>query len=295
MKTKSIAQAGMLCAVYGVMIFMNTMTGLWVESIFPYLFCFPILICAIQNETKVSFCALVAMFILTLMLSSLTTWLIAGSMLLAGWIFGSCIQKRISILSAAAICFVVMTALNYLEIGLMAAVFGYDLSIEQKFFGYVSQFLSWNTLLLILAGLMGLLETFALACMTIAVALKVDRKLSVHDLGLKVGIHPLFAWLFTLLLPIWFLSLAGMLELPTGIQDLFVILLVVCLVALIGQGMIVLIRKAIQSGPSIKITLIILSAFIPGLNLVVAAIGWWSLIRHSSDLTHVKRKKNETI
>ena len=81
MKTKSIAQAGMLCAVYGVMIFANTLTGLWVGSLFPYLFAFPILICAIQQTPQVSLCALVAMFILTLMLGSLTTWLIAGSML----------------------------------------------------------------------------------------------------------------------------------------------------------------------------------------------------------------------
>lgn len=295
MKTKSIAQAGMLCAVYGVMIFMNTLTGLWVESIFPYLFCFPILICALQNDVKVSFCAMAAMFILTLMLSSLTTWLIAGSMLLAGWIFGSCIHKRISILTASMICFVLMSGLNYLEMSLMAVVFGYDLSVERQFFGYVSQVVSWSTLLLIMAGLMGLLETFALTCMTIVVALKADRKLSVLDLGLKVGIHPLFAWLFTLLFPIWFMSLAGMLELPAGVKDLFVVLLVVCLVAMIGQGTIVLIQKAVQRGPSARITLITLGAFIPGINLIVAAVGWWSLIRHSSDFKHLKRKKNETI
>ena len=78
----------MLCAVYGVMIFANTLTGLWVESLFPYLFAFPILICAIKQTPQVSLCALVAMFILTLMLGSLTTWLIAGSMLAAGWVFG---------------------------------------------------------------------------------------------------------------------------------------------------------------------------------------------------------------
>lgn len=109
----------MLCAVYGVMIFANTLTGLWVESLFPYLFAFPILICAIKQTPQVSLCALVAMFILTLMLGSLTTWLIAGSMLAAGWVFGWGIHQRISLVWTAVFCFGVMTLLNYLEVSVL--------------------------------------------------------------------------------------------------------------------------------------------------------------------------------
>lgn len=287
MKTKSIAQAGMLCAVYGVMIFANTLTGLWVESLFPYLFAFPILICAIKQTPQVSLCALVAMFILTLMLGSLTTWLIAGSMLAAGWVFGWGIHQHISLVWTAVFCFGVMTLLNYLEVSVLAAIFGYDMSMEKELFQWISSFLSWNGLLLILSGLMGFLESFALACMSIVVGFKVDKTLTVANLGLRVGIHPWFAWMFTLLLPIWFLTLTGVISCPSGVKDLLVILIVVCFCALIVKGASALVRRGLKKRrPSNYTTLTILGAFIPGVNLIYAAVGWWSLFRHSFDSTH---------
>ena len=180
-----------------------------------------------------------------------------------------------------------MTLLNYLEVSVLAAIFGYDMSMEKELFQWISSFLSWNGLLLILSGLMGFLESFALACMSIVVGFKVDKTLTVANLGLRVGIHPWFAWMFTLLLPIWFLTLTGVISCPSGVKDLLVILIVVCFCALIVKGASALVRRGLKKRrPSNYTTLTILGAFIPGVNLIYAAVGWWSLFRHSFDSTH---------
>ncbi|UNT93162.1 hypothetical protein [Allobaculum sp. Allo2] len=50
----------------------------------------PILLCCLicDQDSKVPLCAFLAMFLLMFMLSGITTWLVAGSMLVCGYVFG---------------------------------------------------------------------------------------------------------------------------------------------------------------------------------------------------------------
>lgn len=269
----------MLCGLYGVLLGLNTITGLWIESIFPYLFALPILVLALKEDGKVSLCALVAMMVLTLLLSGMTTWILAGSMLIAGWCFGYGIHRKASILSTSAICFVLLFVVSYLQLTLLARLFGFDGSEEREMYRFAEAFISWPALLVLLAVVESFLETFAMAALTILLAIKLLKERQIAHLKLKVEISSAFAWIFCVIFPIWVLSLGHMVSFGAEVKDGLLFANLVCLIALIWQGSRVLLAGINPSRPFWQVMLIVLGAFIPGINLVWAAVGLVSLLK----------------
>ncbi len=292
MKTKSVARAGMLCGVYGVLLLMNTLTGFWVESIFPYLFALPILVLALKEDARLSLCALAAMLAMTFMLSGMTTWILAGSMLAAGWIFGYGIRRKISILTTSILCFILLFIISLLQLTLLAALFGFDGAQEKEMYQFLEPYISWNGLLVLLAVIEAFLETFAMAALTILLAFKLLKEPQIARLKLKVAISPWFAWIFCVIFPIWLLSISGMVSFHAEVKDCLFFAVLVCLIALIWQGARVLLQKIKPSRPFWQVMLVVLGAFLPGMNLAEAAVGLVSLLGQS---VFRMRKKHEAI
>lgn len=282
----------MLCAVYGLLLFANTFSGLWIESLFPYIFALPILLSAMKEGPQVSLCALGAMLLLTWMLSGMSTWLIAGSMLLAGWMFGWGIHSGISIVWTSLVCLLILFGVNLLEMTVLAALFGFDPAEEQSVYRLISSWISWNGFLCALAALQAFLETFAMACLTVLIALKGSTRREILSFKLKVGISPLFFWGFCVIFPVWALAVGGMVSFPVELRDLLLIAWMICLIAMIFKGCRVLIGRLTPHAGRWQVMLVVLSAFVPGIQLIPAAVGGAALAGES---IRRKRKNNETI
>lgn len=292
MKTKSVAEAGVLCGLYGVLLFMNTMGGFWIESLFPYAFALPILIAALREESAISLCALAAMFVLTWMLSGIRTLLIAGVMLLAGWIFGWGLRRHISLMWTSLCSLVLLFVLNWLELSALAWLFGFEGVEERQMYALIAPWISWNGFLGLLAFVQAFLETFALACMSLLMALKVLRRAEIVQLKVKVGISPMFLWGFCVIFPIWIMEVLNMVSFPVEIRDLLLFGWLICLMALIFRGCQVMLARLHPHAARWQVMACVLCGFVPVLSLIPAATGAAALLRESIGKV---RKGDETI
>ncbi len=237
MKTRSIARAGMLCAVYGVFLLINALTGLFIESVFPFLFALPILMVALDQPRKVSLCALMAMIVLSLMLGSFTTWVIGIGYLIAGWIFGQGIHYKIPMLTSSLLCLMVLGVSNYLQMTVWATLFGFDVQENMQVFTQYLPFISWSAFLFILAFLYALWETISMACVAIMVVLRKDRNKADYRFlfNFRLSLSKPFGIAFLLALTLWLLN-TSLSFLPSWGSDLLFIGLCVGTVALVCKG-----------------------------------------------------------
>lgn len=282
MKTKSIAQAGMLCALYGVFLLANTFTGLVVESAFPFIFAIPILVCALKEPRNISLCALAAMIVLSFLLGNFTTWVIGISNLMAGWIFGNGIHQRKPMLTTSLWCLGVLCLSNYLQMNFWATLFGFS---GQEDYGLIRQILpiSWQSFLLFSSFLFGLLETVSIGCLAIIVTLKVYHY---HfDFSYLFGFHlslpKWFLFFFLLWTTLWLTNLYAPF-LPRWADDLLFLGFGVCLVLLIYKGCEGLVQKAKRSKKKWLVSLALCSAFLPPLCFFDALYGLGILFQETT-------------
>lgn len=201
-------------------------------------------------------------------------------MLACGCCFGYGLKKRYGILGTSIVSFVILFVINWLEITVLAALFGFDGAEERQIFAHISSVISWNGFLVLLAGVQAFLQSFAMACMSILLALKVLKRREILTLKLSVGISSAFAWAFCVIFPIWVLGVCGVLSFPVEIRDLLLFGVIVCLIACIWQGCRMILARMKQP-KRWQVMLCVLGAFLFPLNLVEAGAGFFSLIRKS--------------
>lgn len=293
MKIRSIVRAGMLCAVYGVFIVLNTVSGLWIESVFPYLFAVPILFAALDgaDSPKVTLCAYLAMLILTLLLSSFTTWLIAGGMLKSGYLTGRGLARRQNVLLVFLVVFVLQFVVSFLSMSVLASLFGFDLAAETEMFPGVFSVITPLTFVIALALFESLLES--LACILLGVVMMLKILPGSFHLSLPVNLHaPRWsAWIFLPLYLVWLYLVRSGSENLSALRDVVLCLWLADLELLVWEGyldsFLKMNRKKARSEQEKKkehiwIFILTFCALLPGLNLIVAAIGFIALVRPSS-------------
>lgn len=283
MKTRSIARAGMLCAVYGVFLLLNALSGLFLESVFPFIFAIPILIVAIEEPRSISLCALAAMVVLSFMLGSFTTWVIGIGYLIAGWIFGQGIHYKIPMLASSLCCVVVLGISNYLQITLWAALFGFDAQENMRFLTQYLPFISWQTFLILCACLYSLWETISIGCLAILVDLRLERQKADYGFlfNFRLSLSKGFGWVFLLTFLVWSLN-TQMSFLPSWGSDLLFLGLCIGTIALIFKGC-----EGFLAWPSIRknrwlVTLVVCSAILPPLCFIEAIYGLVALFQKTS-------------
>lgn len=281
MKTKSIAKAGLICAIYGMFVELDVLSGLLIETTFPYLFALPIFICALKEDHKISLSALCAMVILTLILSSLTTWVIAISMLLAGWCFGYCVNKQYSMLKAALITFGVLMISSLLQISVLANLFGFDPASMKEFYQWIAPIISWQGLYVLLAGFEALLETITIALMSVVIAFKIVPQKAFQPLK-AIGHVPLACvWVFLFGIITWILLFLFDVQVVSWIKDVLFFAILFSVIGFIWRGCIILQRKAILRKSRILAFVVVITTFIPIVNFVEAAVGAWDLMKRA--------------
>lgn len=281
MKTKSIAKAGLICAIYGMFVELDVLTGLLIETTFPYIFALPIFICALKENQKISLSALCAMVILTFILSSLTTWVIAISMLLAGWCFGYCMNQQYSMAKATVITFGVLMVSSLLQITVLANLFGFDPANMKGFYRWIEPIISWQGLYVLLAGFEALLETITIALMSILIAFKIVPYKAMRPLKSIERVPVGCVWVFTFGIIIWILLLLFDLQVQTWIKDVLLFAILFSLIGFIWNGCMILQRKAIQRQSRILAIVVVITTFIPVVHFVQATVGGWDLMKRA--------------
>lgn len=125
-QTRSITEGAMMCALVGLMLFLNRQLAGILEYAMYWILSFPILIYTVKYGWKKALIPAVAMLLLALMISVPTTLFYLASALLCGMIYGYGVKAgwpNLRLLIATGI----LTLLSYLiTMVLFAGVFGYD-------------------------------------------------------------------------------------------------------------------------------------------------------------------------
>ncbi len=123
---KSITEGAMMCALVGVLLFINRQFAGILEYAMYWILSFPILIYTVKYGWKKAMIPAMAMLLLSFMISMPTTMFYLASALLCGMIYGHGVRKKWPngwLLTITGI----LTLLSYLiTMVIFAGVFGYD-------------------------------------------------------------------------------------------------------------------------------------------------------------------------
>lgn len=284
MKTQQLTRSALLCALYGLILLLNSMSALSVETYLPWLMCLPIMVCASLYPPIVSLAALAAMALMTLMFGTMTTWLNAGSFLAAGFIFGWCVYRRKNPMISCLAAFAILFVCNYLQVTVFAALFGYDPAEAQAIANMLPGHFSWQSIVAVMAVFLSFMQTIVIYCLSILLLGRLHIQVEKLRLPAWQEISRGWVWAFCI-------SLAGLLLLAAGwipvwLSEIMMAVFLVSLVVMVYAGTQVLLekmqKKAGSAGlPFFPVFLLLCTAFIPGLDLVHAAFGCSALLTKS--------------
>ena len=85
MKTKELTRGAMVCALYGILLFINQQTALTIESSMNWIFTFPVLIYTGMYGSNMGGIVAVAMAMMTFLFGGFTTWFYSWTSILIGF------------------------------------------------------------------------------------------------------------------------------------------------------------------------------------------------------------------
>lgn len=309
MNTKDISKGAILCALYGVLLQVNLLGSLFIENYFPFLLALPLMAAGLTSSKKVLQAVLVSMIILTFILSGLTTWLLALSMLLSA--FALClpfcrqaghdhafshpnlqteavlnrkeIQEKID--RSFVICLLVQVICTFASMTLLASLFGYSMEEDSALFALFASFLNPYGVLFIAAVIVGVSQSVLLELM-LQIMLNAFGKRKIPFIFPLSDPKPWIAWTFLISLTgaIFFLA-APVLKWTMICKDVLVILACVSGIWLDILGT----RRLLQSEAAQKSSAyflrlgIVLCAFIPFLMAVPIVAGLMACLKKRED------------
>lgn len=130
MKTNAITKGAMCTALYGLLLLLDTQTGLLMESMMNWIFILPILFYTAKEGVYPGFITAVAMGILTFMFGGFTTWFYSWTALIIGFVYGVGIFKQFKHTLNFGICFVLTVITYILMVFVWSQIFGMDLESD---------------------------------------------------------------------------------------------------------------------------------------------------------------------
>lgn len=279
-KSHQITRGAMSIALFALLVLANQQFSLMIETYLPWLFALPIYVYVAKEPLKASWCVLLSMAICLLIFSWLTTWILAGSFLITGFLLGLMTRQAISRVIALLLTFCLLVGVNFLSTVVLSALFGYDLQGQLK---ELQQLVPWFrpafalTLVILLTSAMEVLVTY----------------LSALVLGLRLGIPmPKMGDIWQLQAPVWafWLTLISVIltaiyikmgQGPILIQEGMILVWLIGMVGLDYWGVIVLGRWLSIRDQMQYFGLIVMAAFILPINIFWILIGWWNILSKS--------------
>ena len=149
MKTNQITRGAMVCAIYGVLLFLNQQTGLMIEASASWLFVFPVLIYTAMSGPKSGAIVGVAMALMTFLLGGFTTWFYSWTSLITGYVYGLGLFYQWRNMTNFLICLVFSVLSNVCTVVVWSYLFGYDLVSEFESFRAIIPFIDRGVVIIL--------------------------------------------------------------------------------------------------------------------------------------------------
>lgn len=278
--TRLLSEGAMMCALTIVLAILNRFSGFLLESAFPWIYAFPMLIYAARHGLRIALLPAVCTLLGALLFSSWTSLFYLVSALVLGVLYGALVHRSTPHALLLTVTFLLAAACNLATMVVFAALFGVDVAADLAWIDQLLAMLgtAWTRWLsaqsILLAGLL-LLSFLQAICVHVGAQLLLARlKLNVGRMKNLLQLQPP-RWLGVTFLLIWLLYfLESVVELQIDSRSLLQTLALCALFAAIICGALTafafLARH--QSGNVLLLLLYVL-LFVPFINLLFALLG----------------------
>lgn len=215
-QTRKITEGAMMCAIVGLVLFINRQLGNMLEYFMYWVLTFPILVYTAKYGVRNALVPSVSMLLLSFMISSPTTIFYLFSCIVVGLVYGGGVRKGWK--NGTLLVFSgIFTFFSYLVTTvLLAAVFGYDPAEDIELVKTILELMNIHS------GI-DLMKTVTIIVVLVAVLMSVLQTMCIHMIGnillsrLHIRVHPMNnilsirapKWNGWLILVIWVLFYSG--------------------------------------------------------------------------------------
>lgn len=280
-QTRKITEGAMMCAIVGLILFVNRQFGNMLEYFMYWVLTFPILVYTAKYGVRSALVPSVSMLLLSFMISAPTTIFYLFSCIVVGVVYGGGVRKGWK--NGTLLVFSgIFTFFSYLVTTILfAAVFGYDPADDMELVRTILDFMNIHT------GI-DLAKMVMIVVVLTAVLMSVLQAICIHMIGnilltrLKIKVHPMQnvlnirapKWSGWLILVIWVLFYSrNVLKLNQEASTVLLSAYLVCKVyaitcgAMCSMGILVLLQKRTFVFP------VMIAAFVPYVQDVLALLG----------------------
>lgn len=285
--TKRITEGAMMCALFGVLLFLNRQFAGMIEYLMYWIFTFPILIYTAKYGWKASLATGMSMFFLSMMLGTISTMFYAGSCIVIGAVYGGGVRKEWSNGKLLLSSFV-LTFLSYIvTMVLFAAIFGYSIEEDIEFITmllsmlHIQSGIRMDYMLIIFTAvtviLTSVLQTF---CIHLLSQILLERLHIAHRKMNSILDISLPKWVGWISIMIWVLFYAqNMIKLNEESTAIICFLYIMMQVLCFGYGCLTYMSLILLARKRFYLFLLVIAGCIPVTRTIVIVTGILDLLR----------------
>ncbi len=131
-RTRMLCEGAMMCALTALLLLINRVAGGMIETAFPWLLVFPLLVYCARYGVRAALICCVSILLLSLMLCTFTTLFYVFSASLCALVYGSGVRRGAANRSLLLRTGLISFLSNLLSMVVLASLFGYDPAEEAK-------------------------------------------------------------------------------------------------------------------------------------------------------------------
>ena len=131
-RTRMLCEGAMMCALTALLLLINRVAGGMIETAFPWLLVFPLLVYCARYGVRAALICCVSILLLSLMLCTFTTLFYVFSASLCALAYGSGVRRGAANRSLLLRTGLISFLSNLLSMVVLASLFGYDHAEEAK-------------------------------------------------------------------------------------------------------------------------------------------------------------------
>lgn len=272
MNTKQITRGAMMCAIYGLLLFLNQQTALTIETSANWLFAFPVLIYTSMYGNYGGGIVSIAMILMTFLFGGFTTWFYSWSAILIGYLYGSGVYHKRSHMSNFLLTAILSIFASALIIYLWAGIFGYNVHTDFQEIVALFPQVHLRVIVFLFVIVLGTMQALAIHM----VGLMICLRLKINMVSIKPitkMLPPRWFGYLSIVMCALFLFSQNVLHLSVDITDLLQVIVILDLMVLDYFGVLYFMNKVIQKSHRNWAFFAIIGAFIPFVNVVWVAAG----------------------
>ena len=273
---RMLCEGAMMCALTALVLLINRIFGGMIETAFPWLLVFPLLIYCVRHGIKAALTCRVSIVLLSLMLSTFTTLFYVLSAVLCALAYGSGVRQGAANRTLLWRTGLISFTSNLLSMVVLASLFGYDPLEEAQLLSELFQ-----------AGAQTIMQAALAIAIFSVIVCSLLQTLCIHFVSLlllkRLGLpaHPVKKpqeisgprWLGATILVIWVLYSCGIvIKLDTGMRLLEVGMMSACLCAAV-YGALTLMCVCLRRGHPRGMLAAYVLLFVPVINLFLVLLG----------------------